>query len=131
MTARHLLYEVDLTLEVGAPRGAHGNRGVGVGARLHLDAERREQLAHGGGVEFGAEDGVDARGAHRDSGSLDRLGIDIDRGVGRLGRSNGAQQLDGAVGAGVAAVRVDAALEARAGLRTQTEALARTRDAAG
>ena len=98
VTARHLLHEVDLALEVGAPRGAHGNRGVGVGARLHLDAERREQLAHGGGVEFGAEDGVDACGAHRDSGSLDRLGIDIDCGVGCVGRSDGAQPLDGAVG---------------------------------
>ena len=63
--ARHLLHEVDLAFEVGAPR-RRWRRDVSRSAPcVELDAERRERVPHVLGVERGTEHGVHAARAQR------------------------------------------------------------------
>ena len=95
-----------------------------------VDVERPEQILDLGRPRSSVPRiAFTRRGAHRDARALDRIRVAVDDAVDDLGSRDLREQLHRARGAGRGAVGIDAALEARARLRTQAEPLRRRGDA--
>ncbi|MFN8036056.1 MAG: hypothetical protein U0V73_08985 [Acidimicrobiia bacterium] len=126
---RDLLDEIDLAFEVG-PEGRHDRVEPAVPG-VELDAERFERRAHRRIVEVGAEQRVDARGAHRDARPADRRGVHVERALRRRRVRDLDEELHRAIGRRGHAVRVRPALEPGARLAAQAQAFRALRDPHG
>ena len=133
---RHLLDQVDLTVEVGAERRHDRNDGVAVataslvfGGSVELDAQRRQRVPDVFRIERGAEHRVHVRRTQGDALTLDGTRVHVDR-VGcdlRVGHLH--EELHRPLGTAGDRVGIDAALEARTRLAAQLESLRGERDA--
>ena len=91
------------------------------GVALEGEAEAQEDVAHGGLVDVGAEQGVDLLGLELDGGLLEFVRADVDDALHHLARAEQLDELAGALHGGVGVLGVEALFIAGGGVGAHAE----------